>query len=65
MRYENGLPGWARPRDVKKEQENDFLQTYDRVNTYTADLPEKYRKNKVAPDQSQRRAHVDPNNSWV
>ena len=38
----------------------------NRVNTYTADIPEKYRKSYTTPDSTQRIAKVaNPNNSWV
>lgn len=38
----------------------------NRVNTYTADIPEKYRDKYTVPDQTLRIAKVaNPNNSWV
>jgi len=37
----------------------------NRANTYTADIPEKYRDKYTVPDSTQRRACVNPNNSWV
>jgi hypothetical protein len=47
------------------DRDNPEFIGVNRVNTYTADMPEKYRNKHTAPDSSQRVAHVNPNNSWV
>lgn len=47
------------------DRDNPEFIGVNRVNTYTADMPEKYRNKHTAPDQTLRRACVNPNNSWV
>jgi hypothetical protein len=49
------------PTGLSEYIENDDPIGTNRVNDYTANLPEQYRKNAVVPDQSQRISRVDPN----
>ena len=49
------------PTGLSEYIENDDPIGTNRVNDYTANLPEQYRKNAVAPDSAQRISRVDPN----
>ena len=52
-------------KDDLYDRNNPNFIGVNRVNTYTADIPDKLRDKYTAPDSTQRCAHVNPNNSWV
>lgn len=53
-------------KDDLYDRNNPNFIGVNRVNTYTADIPDKLRDKYTAPDQTLRIAKVaNPNNSWV
>ena len=51
-------------RRVNEVNNDYFIGSYGTPNTYTANLPEKYRNQVRIPDPSQRVAYVNPNCSF-